>query len=68
LCEAVIAMAHRLNLKVIAEGIETQEQYTILKSAGSDYGQGYYFSKSLGVSDFEEYIKAGNNKTPLPSS
>jgi len=61
LCEAVIAMAHRLNLKVIAEGIETQEQYTILKSAGCDYGQGYLFSKSLSSSDFEQYIEEKSN-------
>jgi len=67
LCEAIIAMAHRLNLKVIAEGIETQEQYAILTSAGCDYGQGYFFSKSLGVSDFEEYIKNTSNNLP-PSS
>lgn len=64
LCEAVIGMAHRLNLKVIAEGIETPEQYTILKFAGCDYGQGYLFSKSLCVSDFEEYIKSKDNKLP----
>ncbi len=56
LCEAVIAMAHRLKLKVVAEGVETQEQYDILKSAGCDYGQGYFFSKALSISQFERYL------------
>lgn len=63
LCEAVIAMAHRLKLKVIAEGIETQEQYTILRAAGCDYGQGYFFSKSLTASEFEDYIKENNKNS-----
>lgn len=63
LCEAVIAMAHRLKLKVIAEGIETQEQYTILRSAGCDYGQGYYFSKPLSVLDFEQYIESKQDQS-----
>ena len=45
LCETIILMAHKLGLKVIAEGIETQEQSNLLESIGCDYGQGYLFSK-----------------------
>jgi diguanylate cyclase (GGDEF)-like protein len=45
LCETIILMAHKLGLKVIAEGIETQEQSNLLQSIGCDYGQGYLFSK-----------------------
>lgn len=45
LCETIIIMAHRLGLKVIAEGIETQEQSDLLLSIGCDFGQGYLFSK-----------------------
>lgn len=56
LCEAIIAMAHRLKLKVIAEGIETEEQYTLLKTAGCDYAQGFFLSKPLTVSEFEVYM------------
>lgn len=45
LCEAIIVMAHKLGLKVIAEGIETAEQRDLLESIGCDFGQGYLFSK-----------------------
>ncbi len=41
---SIIELAHKLNLNVIAEGIETKEQQDKLNSLGCDYGQGYYFS------------------------
>ncbi|ABG40771.1 diguanylate cyclase/phosphodiesterase with GAF sensor [Paraglaciecola sp. T6c] len=47
LCEAIIVMAKKLGIKVVAEGIETQEQYHILQKMGCDYGQGYLFAKPL---------------------
>ncbi len=56
LCEAIILMAHKLKLKVIAEGVETKEQERLLRQAGCDYGQGYLYSKPLTPSDFEIYI------------
>ena len=43
LCKAIIVMAHKLGLKVIAEGVETKTQYDLLIKAGCDYGQGYLF-------------------------
>ena len=55
LCEAIIMMAHRLGIKVIAEGIETETQMHLLKKAGCDYGQGYYFSKPISVEAFEAF-------------
>jgi diguanylate cyclase (GGDEF)-like protein/PAS domain S-box-containing protein len=57
LCEAMILMAHKLSMKVIAEGIETPEQRDFLMQAGCDYGQGYLFSKPVPVADFEALIK-----------
>ncbi len=53
LCEAIIVMAHKLGMKVIAEGIETQEQMELLLGADCDYGQGYFFSKPVPASEFE---------------
>ena len=52
---AVIAMAHKLRYKVVAEGIETREQYEFLRESGCDYGQGYYFSPPLSAADLGEY-------------
>lgn len=53
LCEAIIAMAHKLGLRVIAEGIETVQQRDLLIAAGCDYGQGYLFSKPVPASAFQ---------------
>jgi EAL domain-containing protein (putative c-di-GMP-specific phosphodiesterase class I) len=52
LCEAIIGMAHKLGIKVIAEGIETAEQRDLLAAAGCDYGQGYLFSRPVPAAEF----------------
>ncbi len=52
LCEAIIVMAHKLGMKVIAEGVETEAQRQVLLNAGCDYGQGYLFSKPVSASEF----------------
>ncbi|MDD5266049.1 MAG: EAL domain-containing protein [Methylococcales bacterium] len=57
LCEAMIAMAHKLGIMVIAEGVETQEQYALLKHIGCNYGQGYLWSRPLPAEDFEKLLK-----------
>jgi len=57
LCEAIIVMAHKLGLKVIAEGIETEEQRNLLVSNGCDYGQGYLFSRPVPPDEFEALLK-----------
>ena len=58
LCEAIIVMAKKLGIKVVAEGIESQEQLTILKKMGCDYGQGYFFSKPVNRQRFEKLLKS----------
>jgi diguanylate cyclase (GGDEF)-like protein/PAS domain S-box-containing protein len=45
--EAIVIMAHKLGLKVIAEGIETPEQCELLKAADCDFGQGYLFARPM---------------------
>jgi diguanylate cyclase (GGDEF)-like protein len=54
---AVIAMAHKLRYKVVAEGIETDQQYKFLRESGCDYGQGYFFSPPLSADALVEYCR-----------
>jgi diguanylate cyclase (GGDEF)-like protein/PAS domain S-box-containing protein len=53
LCEAIIVMAHKLGLKVIAEGVETEQQRQLLLAAGCNYAQGFLFSKAIPADEFE---------------
>ena len=57
LCEAMIVMAHKLGIKVVAEGIETQVQLGMLSEAGCDYAQGYLLAKPLSPNEFERFHK-----------
>ena len=65
LCEAIIVMADKLDMKVIAEGIETEEQKTLLEQAKCDYGQGYLFSKPLTTNKFEQLLVTQADNMPL---
>ena len=57
LIKAIITMAHNLDIEVVAEGVETQQQYLCLKQLGCDYIQGYFFSKPIPKNMFiAEYI------------
>ena len=57
LVEFIIDIAKYLNVMVIAEGVEHEEQYNILKQLGCDVVQGYYFSKPVDNNRFEDIIK-----------
>ncbi|MDD5271308.1 MAG: EAL domain-containing protein [Methylovulum sp.] len=61
LCEAIIVMAHKLGIKVIAEGIETSEQRDLLTAADCDYGQGYLFSKPVRPEEFAKLFARDDN-------
>ncbi|MCY6369181.1 EAL domain-containing protein [Clostridium ganghwense] len=50
---ALIDLSHGINLKVVAEGVESKEQFNILKEYGCDEIQGYYFSKPVSDKEFE---------------
>jgi diguanylate cyclase (GGDEF)-like protein/PAS domain S-box-containing protein len=63
---AVVAMAHKLNLKVVAEGIETKAQLDFLKDNGCEFGQGYYIAKPMPMMQLEAFIK-GPHLVGLPS-
>jgi len=56
LSEAIIVMAHKLGLKVIAEGVETEGQRKLLTNAGCDFAQGYLFSKAVPPEEFEKLM------------
>ncbi len=56
LCKAITAMANSLNLQVVAEGVETLDQWEYLHVHGADLVQGYYISRPLAKDDFLRFI------------
>lgn len=54
--ELILAIAKRIDVPVIAEGVETEAQYRILKQAGCAYAQGFYFHKPLPAYEFETKV------------
>ena len=59
--KAAIAMAHGLNLNVVAEGVETAEQLAFLLRSGCDQAQGYFFSRPLPAEGISEMLVAGTH-------
>ena len=63
----IIVLAHSMGIEVIAEGVETEEQSTLLKSLNCDYVQGYYFGKPMPTKEFEKlfFNKVIDNVYPI---
>ena len=53
---AILSLAHALELRTVAEGVETEKQYAWLSKNGCNAVQGYYFSKPLEVNRFENLL------------
>ncbi|MCW8918731.1 MAG: EAL domain-containing protein [Gammaproteobacteria bacterium] len=65
LSEAIIVMAHKLGLKVIAEGVETEAQRQLLAAADCDYVQGYLLSRPVSADEFTQLLKTQAGGGPL---
>jgi diguanylate cyclase (GGDEF)-like protein len=63
---AIIALAHLLNLKVVAEGVETESQFWFLKRNFCDEFQGYLFARPMSFSDFSLRLQEGGGIETLP--
>jgi len=61
IAKTVIAMAHGLHLKVIAEGVETEGQLQYLRDNNCDEIQGYFFSRPIPAGNFEELLRSGRS-------
>jgi EAL domain-containing protein (putative c-di-GMP-specific phosphodiesterase class I) len=61
---AILAMAHNLKLKVVAEGVETEEQLEFLRDQGCDEIQGYLLSVPLSAEEVPEFFKGRKSRAP----
>jgi diguanylate cyclase (GGDEF)-like protein/PAS domain S-box-containing protein len=62
LCEAIVVMAHKLGLKVIAEGVETQAQRDLLIQIGCDFAQGYLFARPMPGEEMEALLASQSSR------
>jgi EAL domain-containing protein (putative c-di-GMP-specific phosphodiesterase class I) len=58
----IVSIAHALNLKVIAEGVETEEQLEFLRNLQCDEIQGFYYSKPLSANDIEKKYEFNSSR------
>jgi EAL domain-containing protein (putative c-di-GMP-specific phosphodiesterase class I) len=62
LVKSIISVAHDMNYRVVATGVETAEIYSFLADAGCDEVQGYFLSHPLCPADFQEWIRNSRDK------
>jgi len=62
LTHTVITMAHKLGLKVVAEGIEDEDQLALLRVYDCDIGQGYFFTKPLNCEQMQSHLRSLKEK------
>ena len=60
ICDATIALAHKLGLKLVAEGVETDEQFAYLRERDCDMLQGYLFSRPVPAAEVVDFIRQRN--------
>ena len=60
--DAATNMIHGMDLKIVSEGIETEEQFNTMQDLGISFIQGYYFSKPLPEKEFLEFVKKAKEK------
>ncbi|MBT8085114.1 MAG: EAL domain-containing protein, partial [Woeseia sp.] len=63
--ETIIGLAHRFNMKVVAEGIEDAATLELLKKLGCDIVQGYHIAKPLSEKDYDSWLDARRYAQPL---
>ncbi|MEG0379649.1 MAG: EAL domain-containing protein, partial [Eubacterium sp.] len=61
--DCIIGLIHRLNMRVVAEGVEVLEELEILKSLDCDFIQGFYFSKPLPEDSFNDLVREAAEKS-----
>jgi diguanylate cyclase len=66
--QAIIAMAHSMQLEVVAEGVEDKTQLGFLQSLGSDQYQGFLHSHPLAAADFERFLESWGGAQAAPAS
>jgi diguanylate cyclase (GGDEF)-like protein len=66
--EAVISLAHGLRISVVAEGIETEDQFEMLRAMGCDVGQGYLFARPMAAADAGRLLTPGRTNASTRAS
>ena len=64
---AIVAMGHALDLRVVAEGVETEAQVQLLRRLGCDLIQGHFVSRPMTANDFARYLRQ-KGASPRPTA